>query len=125
MIKYFNKPLEEVKVEELRDYLLMHLKKEKGLSERTVNYNNSVIRFVYEVTLDKVINKKQLPMMKEKKEVYKVLTREELSAFFNICDFKYKTIFMLIYGSGLRIGEVIKLRKQDIDSEKMRLFVMV
>ena len=123
MIKYFNKPLEEVKIEELRDYLLIHLKQEKGLSDETVNYSNSVIRFVYEVTLDKVINKKQLPMMKKKKKVYKVLTKEELSAFFDLCDIKYRTIFMLIYGSGLRIGEVIKLRKQDIDSKKMRIFV--
>lgn len=35
----------------------------------------------------------------------------------------YKTIFMLIYGSGLRISEVVNLRVEDIDSRKMRIFV--
>ena len=31
MIKYFKKPLEEVKIEELRNYLLKYLKDEKKL----------------------------------------------------------------------------------------------
>ena len=40
-----------------------------------------------------------------------MLTKEELNTFFNVCDnFKFKTIFMLVYGSGLRIGEVANLR---------------
>lgn len=124
LIKYFDKPLEEVTIEELRKYLLEYLTEEKKLSDRSVNYYNSVIRFVYEVTLDKLINKKQLPMRKKKKTVYKVLTKEELSTFFDLVDnYKFKTIFMLAYGSGLRIGEIVNLRDEDIDSKNMRIFV--
>lgn len=124
IIKYFKKPLEEVTTDELRDFLMKHLKDERELSDRSINYYNSVIRFVYEVTLDKVLNKKQLPMRKKKKTVYKVLTKQELSAFFNACEnYKYKTIFMLIYGSGLRISEAVNLRIKDIDSDTMRIFV--
>lgn len=63
-------------------------------------------------------------MLKHKRTICKVLTKEELSAFFNACDKpKYKMIFMLIYGSGLRIGEAVNLRVEDIDSKKMRIFV--
>ena len=125
IMKYFGeKKLEEVTTEELRGFLLKYLKEERKLADRSINYYNSVIRFIYEVTLDKVLNKKQLPMRKQKKTVYKVLTKEELSTFFNVCDnFKFKTIFMLVYGSGLRIGEVANLRVEDIDSKKMRIFV--
>ena len=124
MIKYFNKPLEEVTIEELRDFLYKYLLNERKLADRTVNYYNSIIRFVYEVTLDKLLNKKQIPMRKRKKTVYKVLTKEELSTFFNcVDDFKFKTIFMLAYGSGLRIGEIANLRVEDVDSKKMRIFV--
>lgn len=124
VIKYFNKPLEEVSMQELREYLLKYLKEERGLSERSVNYYNSVIRFIYEVTLDKVINKKQLPMYRKRRKMKDVLTKEELSTFFNACEnYKYKTIFMMIYGSGLRISEALKLREKDIDSKKMRIFV--
>ena len=125
IIRYYGeKQLEEVTTEELREFLLKYLKDERKLSDRSINYYNSVIRFIYEVTLDKLINKKQLPMRKKKKTLYKVLTKEELSTFFNMCDnFKFKTIFMLVYGSGLRIGEVANLRVEDIDSKKMRIFV--
>ena len=117
IMKYFGeKKLEEVTTEELRGFLLKYLKEERKLADRSINYYNSVIRFIYEVTLDKVLNKKQLPMRKQKKTVYKVLTKEELSTFFNVCDnFKFKTIFMLVYGSGLRIGEVANLRVEDIE----------
>ena len=124
-MRYFGeKQLEDVTTEELRDFLLKYLKDERKLSDRSINYYNSVIRFVYEVTLDRVLNKKQLPMRKKKKTVYKVLTKEELSTFFNCVDnYKFKTIFMLAYGTGLRIGEIANLRVEDIDSKNMRLFV--
>lgn len=125
IMKYFkDKQLEDVTTDELRDFLLKYLKNERKLSDRSINYYNSVIRFIYEVTLDKILNKKQLPMRKNKKTVYKVLTKEELSAFFNCVDnYKFKTIFMLAYGSGLRIGEITNLRVEDIDSKTMRVFV--
>ena len=125
IMKYFGeKKLEDVKTEELRIFLLKYLKEERKLGDRSINYYNSVIRFIYEVTLDKVLNKKQLPMRKNKKTVYKVLTKEELSTFFNCVDnFKFKTIFMLAYGSGLRIGEIANLRVEDIDSKNMRVFI--
>jgi len=124
MVRYFNKTLEDVTIEELRNFLYKYLSIERKLSDRTVNYYNSIIRFVYEVTLDKVLNKKQIPMRKKKKIVFKVLTKEELSTFFNCVDnYKFKTIFMLAYGSGLRIGEIVNLRVEDIDSKKMRIFV--
>ncbi len=124
VMKYFKRPIEEVTIEELRNFLLIYLKEERKLSERSVNYYNSVIRFMYEVTMDKLINKKQLPMYRKRRKMKDVLTKEELSTFFNACDnYMYKTIFMLIYGSGLRISEAINLRIEDIDSKKMRIFV--
>ena len=53
-----------------------------------------------------------------------VLTKDELSTFFNACeDYMYKTIFMMIYGSGLRVSEAVNLKIEDIDSRKMRIFV--
>ena len=124
VIDYFDKPIENVTTEELRNFLYEYLVNERKLSDRTVNYYNSVIRFMYEVTMDKLINKKQLPMRKNKKTVYKVLTKKQLSTFFNCVDnYKFKTIFMLAYGTGLRIGEIANLHISDIDSKKMKIFV--
>ena len=35
----------------------------------------------------------------------------------------YKTILMMIYGSGLKVSEAVNLRIEDIDSRKMRISV--
>ena len=94
------------------------------MSERTSNYYNSVIRFIYDVVLDMPINHKQLPMYKKKRSLPKILSEEELNIFFNACDnYMYKTIFMMIYGSGLRTSEATNIRIEDIDSNNMRLYV--
>ena len=63
-------------------------------------------------------------MLKGKRRLPKILSDEELNVFFNACEnYEYKTIFMLIYGSGLRISEATNLRIEDVDSKNMRLFV--
>jgi integrase/recombinase XerD len=36
---------------------------------------------------------------------------------------KYRAIFMLAYGAGLRVGEITGLQTSDIDSERMLLRV--
>ena len=124
IIWYFEKPMKQVTTKELREFLMKYLKEEKKISERSVNYYNSVIRFIYDVVLDTPINQKQIPMYKKKRRLPKILSDEELSIFFDACDnYMYKTIFMMIYGSGLRISEATNLRVEDIDSENMRLFV--
>ena len=56
MMKYFNKPMEEVTTDEMRKFLIM-LKEERHLANKTVNYYNSILRFMYEVTMAKVLNK--------------------------------------------------------------------
>ena len=60
---------------------MKYLKEEKNVSERTSNYYNSVIRFIYDVVLDMPINHKQLPMYK-KRRLPKILSEKELNIFF-------------------------------------------
>ena len=123
IVEYFGKPMRQVTTKELRYFLLKYLRGEKQIGERSVNYYNSVIRFIYDVVLDYPINYKQLPMYKKKRRLPKILSEEELNIFFDECDnYMYKTIFIMIYGSGLRISEATDIRVEDIDSNNMRLF---
>lgn len=116
--------MRQVSTKELRDFLLKYLKEERKLKNRSINYYNSIIRFMYDVVLDYPINQKQIPMIKGKRRLPKILSEEELNIFFNACEnYMYKTIFMMIYGSGLRISEATNLRVEDVDSKNMRLFV--
>ena len=122
--EYFGKPMRQVKIQELREYILKYLREERGLTEKSANYYNHVIRFIYDVVIDVPINKRQLPLYKIKRRLPKILSEEELNVFFNACDnYMYKTIFMMIYGTGLRISEATNIRIEDIDSKNMRLFV--
>ena len=124
IVEYFGKPMKQVTTEELRNFLRKYLREERKLGERSVNYYNSIIRFIYDVVLDYPINHKQLPMYKRKRKLPKILREKELNIFFDACEeYMYKTIFMLIYGSGLRISEAVNIRIEDIDSKNMRLFV--
>ena len=124
IVEYFGKPMKQVTTKELREFLMKYLREEKKLEERSVNYYNSVIRFIYDVVLDYPINQKQIPMYKKRRRLPKILREEELNIFFNAYDnYMYKTIFMMIYGSGLRISEATNIRIEDIDSKNMRLFV--
>ena len=73
-------------MEELREFLYKHLLLERKVADKTVNHYNSVIRFVEEVTIDKLINKKQLPMRKIKKNGIKKCQTGELGAHKYVCD---------------------------------------
>ena len=77
--EYFKKPMRQVKIQELRDYLLKYLRQERGLTEKSVNYYNNVIRFIYDVVIDVPINKRQLPLYKGKRRLPKILSYENVN----------------------------------------------
>ncbi|WP_028023409.1 integron integrase [Enterovibrio calviensis] len=53
----------------------------------------------------------------KKKKLPEVLTHDEVRRFLNLCPEKHKLICSLLYGSGLRIMEAVRLRVKDIDFE--------
>ncbi len=57
----------------------------------------------------------KLPVVLSKQEVQKILA--------HTTNLKHKAILSLIYGSGLRVGELIELKKTDIDSDRMLVHV--
>ena len=51
--------------------------------------------------------------MYRRRKMKEVLTKEELSTFFNACEnYMYKTIFMMTYGSCLRTEDIYKICKR-------------
>ena len=108
---------------EFRSYL-SHLHQSGDLALSSINLYNSVIRFLYEVTLEKDINHKRVPHAKEPTKRPVVLTVEELCAFFEQVERpKHFAFFLNLYGAGLRISEMLALRTDDIDAQRMLLRV--
>jgi integrase/recombinase XerD len=53
-----------------------------------------------------------------------VLSEEEVVKLFScVSNIKHKTILMLAYSGGLRLGEIIRLKLKDIDRERMQIRV--
>ena len=54
----------------------------------------------------------------------KILSEQELTRLFNaITNKKHKAILFMAYSAGLRVSEVLSMKLQDIDSNRMQLFV--
>ena len=66
IVEYLKELMRQVTTKELREFLMKYLREEKKVSERTLDYYNSAIRFIYDVVLDMPINHKHLLMYKEK-----------------------------------------------------------
>lgn len=120
---FFKKPATELGEKEIRIFL-HHLINEKKLNPCTINTYNSALRFLYGVTLEKDLNYKRIPRLKEPRILPDILTMEEIQSLFNATsNLKHKCILMTVYGSGLRLSEVAKLKVMDIDSKNMRILI--
>jgi Site-specific recombinase XerD len=118
-----NKCLENITERDIQQYIL-YLKKEKGLSPGTINNYISAIRFFYTYVLDKEWNPKKVPRMKRKNNFPVIPPKEDvLNLLDATSNLKHKAILALLYGSGLRVGEVAQLKIRDICSKTMRVRV--
>jgi len=128
VLKLFLEWVEKLKVEkitntEIQDYLY-YCKKEKNYSYSTMKQVIATISFLYSRVFNKPIpsaldiklrKPTQLPTVLSVKDISKILTVST--------NLKHKTILILIYSGGLRLGELINLKIGDIDSESMRIHI--
>ena len=120
---FFGKPAGEMGQNEVRAYL-HYLREEKKLSADTVNSYNSTLKFLYEKVFNQEWSVKNVPRLKHRRKLPAILSREEVQMIFDSTpNLKHKCILMTVYGSGLRVSEVAKLKVSDIDSKNMQIFV--
>jgi len=116
---YFKKSPAELEESEIKEYLL-HLIRDKKISEGTYRFYYSGLKFLYKQTLkrDWVMEKILCPKRKAKLPV--VLDLSEVEALFSgTKNLKHKAILMITYSSGLRISETTRMKVSDIDSKRM------
>lgn len=122
-LEYCNRPVEQLDVEDIRNFL-RYLIQEKKSSPGTVNTYSAAIRFLFAVTLNRTLNYLQIPRQKKRKTLPEVLTREEVFSLIDHCqNIKHKAMLMVVYSSGLRVSEAAALKIQHVDSKTMRLFI--
>lgn len=100
------------------------LKEERGLSDRTINCAISQIRFFTMYVLHKPWDPTQVPMRRFDTYLPYVPSQDETRQFIStMTDIKQKAMVALMYSSGLRIGEVCRLRYEDIQRRNMRIHI--
>ena len=113
---------EDISEEMIRNYLLDGIKNKKW-SESTQNSNINAIKFYYEKVMGgqrKVYDVRA--RMPEK--LPGVLSQEEVKLLFGVLDnIKHRMILMVIYAGGLRVSELVNLRKDDIRADRMQMFI--
>jgi len=112
----------EVNDNDIKNYLL-YLAEEKESATATINQAINALKFYYGAMLKKKFvyevkrprKDKKLPVVLSPEEVAKIL-----GAVGNI---KHRAILMLVYSAGLRVGEVVRLKPEDIDNNRMLIHV--
>jgi len=121
MYARFKKPLGEVSLAEIKDYL--YAKNERGLSSQTMAVYANAINFLY-TQIYRQPDFLKIRQPKRTKKLPVVLNREEIKSLIAATNnIKHRTMLALAYAAGLRVSEVVKARVRDLDFAEMTLTV--
>ena len=108
--------------DDARAYLLA--KQQSGIKAQTYNHYHGGIHFFYRYVLRVPWDPDKVPRKKREIFLPTVLTRAEVFELLNAeTDLKYKSMYTLMYSSGLRLSEVIHLHYEDISRKTMLIHV--
>ena len=115
--------LEEIDDRQIIDFL-QYLVIERKISTSYQNQSINAIKFYYERFLGRPRKLYLIERPNKEKMLPVVLNEAEIiHTFRQVTNIKHKAIIMLIYSSGLRLGELLNLKINDIDSKRMQVFI--
>jgi len=117
--RYFGKRPDHLTREHMREYHL-HLIQKRKLTPKTVGLHIAALRFFFVKTLRRPYVQVDLPYPRMPERLPTVLSQEEVSQLIdsakNLLNY---TMLMTLYGTGMRRAELIHLKVEDIDSQRM------
>ena len=88
------------------------------------NYHSAIKKF-YDVCLGQKEKFKYIPYAKKNEKLPIVLSVDEIQKMFSVCqNTKHKVILALLYSCGLRVSELINLKWQHIDRQRMVINIL-
>ena len=121
---HYRRAPERMGQEQVRAYLI-HLLEDRKLSRSTLVQALCALKFFYVHVLHRSLEVEDLIFPRqEKKRLPRVLSESEVRRLLESAgNLKEQAILMTLYGSGLRLSEVLHLQVKDIDSDKMQIRV--
>lgn len=116
-VRYHMKSPRELGETALKQYLA-HLQL-RGAGPETLKMNVAGLKFLYGVTLDRAKVAERLPWPKVPHKKPDILSGSEVEKLLNaVPSLVPKMALTTAYGAGLRLGEVCRLRAEDIDGKR-------
>jgi integron integrase len=114
---------QEMEATEIEEFLT-HLAVDKNVAASTQNQALSAILFLYQEVLHKDLERPlDAVRAKQPKRLPTVLTKEEVQRVLAAMSGNYQLIARLLYGSGLRLVECLRLRVKDVDFAQHQIIV--
>ena len=118
--KQHPKDLGAAEVEQFLTYLAVHGK----VSASTQNQAKSALLFLYKEVLGEALPwLNEIEHAKTPKRLPVVLTKNEVQAILKQLDGTHHLIVSLLYGTGMRILEALRLRVKDVDFERKEILI--
>jgi site-specific recombinase XerD len=117
--RHFGKPPDQLGPDHIRQYQA-HLLRDRKLKPGTVVAQVAALRFFFVRTLKRRFPPDSIPYPKyTHHRVPRVLSPEEVARLIDAAsNLQARAILMLLYSTGIRRSELVRLRVQDIDSER-------
>jgi site-specific recombinase XerD len=123
LARFFWCPLETLVCAQVQEFL-DHLITARQLAWSTINVYFSAYRFLYEQVLKRKKEEFSIPPRGRSRKRPQILSREEtMKLVESLTNIKHRALLSMIYGSGLRVGEVIHVEAVHVDRRRMTLFV--
>ena len=112
-----------LELDEIEEYLYIAKQRSETSSDNYFKFAICSLRFAFRMEgLDEL--RLKLPVIKRRRKLPVVLSKEEIAAMMNIpCLLKHRVMIALLYGCGLRCGEVRNIMVTDIDLDRAVLHV--
>jgi integrase/recombinase XerD len=123
LARYYRRSPAALSERDVKRYLV-HLLEGRRLSAATCRQTVCALRFFYEVTLGRSRRDFSIPLATEVQTLPQILSPDEVRRLLGAtANLKHRLLLMTTYAAGLRVGEVVRSRVTDIDSERMLIRV--
>jgi len=98
---------------------LLHLVERRRVSRSYHSQAVSALRFLFDTVLAEPRIADQIPRPKREHRLPQVLGRKEVTRFLGALRHpKHRALVLLMYSAGLRVSEVVRLRPEDLDTDR-------
>ena len=123
LVKHYRKSPDTITDEEIQKYL-HHIQNERKLAWPTCNQAAWAISFFYRYVMERRDFKAHIDRRRTPQTIPEILSTEEVRRLIDAADnLKHKTMLMTVYGTGVRVSELVNIRINDIERSRGMLKV--